>query len=750
MGAPTIPSIDQTKADFEATYQDHFVLPKNNYDTAGNAIGAIPSSMIPQHPTAEYGNTVDGMVRAFQQRLSKLWVNVIEHGALADGVTDDSPAIQAALTAAAAAGGGTVWLPPGVYFCNEPLVVPSTVHLLGAGRETHLLFTGSTGTFSDGACVVCKGSLTLLPTINIAVAKGATTIAFQTDPTLEAGDVFAIYDTDDFSFHPERAYYRAGEFFRVVSRTGPSVEVDAPAFDAYTTGVNIECHKLTPTYGSIRGIRVSGRNTSTEACILIRHGDGFALDSIWTDSSQLSGISLDRCFETTLRRFTHFDHGTAAGLNYGLAIVNSQRVEATQMYLSATRHGLSTGGASVDAGVPNRQVRVTHTQCYSTENYSGDMHGNTEHCEYAHCTFGAGLSWSGDFNRLIDCTIFAENNSLATDSFGLIGNDGLLGWSHTIKGCRFYATADQPDADGQLLALTGTEANLSRGGELLIEDNTFDARGYKHRIALIVHSSTTITDANFYISRNKVKQLDESTIAQDFTRDFQVGSSSDCWIESYDIFQNLLDGGNIRVAGGLASSGRISQNKIIAPGNYGIRVTGPGASFISSKPLLEIQDNTLRSTNRGGVIVDTWGSFELICRINKNSVTRGAQYGAGHRYGVIVENVGSGFVEVIDNLLEMSGPAAQGALRFSTVGTLVERGNFIPAGSVVISKTGVTTEISEHIREGNIRRIVGSGSPEGVHVAPVGSTFHRTDGGSGTSFYVKESGSSNTGWSSVS
>ena len=40
----------------------------------------------------------------------------------------------------------------------------------------------------------------------------------------------------------------------------------------------------------------------------------------------------------------------------------------------------------------------------------------------------------------------------------------------------------------------------------------------------------------------------------------------------------------------------------------------------------------------------------------------------------------------------------------------------------------------------------GTGSPEGVVTAPVGSTFHRTDGGAGTSYYVKESGTGNTGW----
>lgn len=40
----------------------------------------------------------------------------------------------------------------------------------------------------------------------------------------------------------------------------------------------------------------------------------------------------------------------------------------------------------------------------------------------------------------------------------------------------------------------------------------------------------------------------------------------------------------------------------------------------------------------------------------------------------------------------------------------------------------------------------GTGSPEGVVTAPVGSFYSRTDGGAATSFYVKESGASNTGW----
>ncbi len=47
---------------------------------------------------------------------------------------------------------------------------------------------------------------------------------------------------------------------------------------------------------------------------------------------------------------------------------------------------------------------------------------------------------------------------------------------------------------------------------------------------------------------------------------------------------------------------------------------------------------------------------------------------------------------------------------------------------------------------GNVIKLRGNGSPEGVHAAAVGSTWERLDGATGTVLYVKESGTSTTGW----
>ena len=40
----------------------------------------------------------------------------------------------------------------------------------------------------------------------------------------------------------------------------------------------------------------------------------------------------------------------------------------------------------------------------------------------------------------------------------------------------------------------------------------------------------------------------------------------------------------------------------------------------------------------------------------------------------------------------------------------------------------------------------GTGTPEGVVDAKIGSIYQRTDGGAGTTIYVKESGTGKNGW----
>jgi polygalacturonase len=83
-------------------------------------------------------------------------MNVRDYGAVGDGVTDDTAAIQETIDAVGAAGGGYVFFPPGTYLCNGLTVEDDNVTLCGTGRASILkqLIGASDNTF----LVSCQGT----------------------------------------------------------------------------------------------------------------------------------------------------------------------------------------------------------------------------------------------------------------------------------------------------------------------------------------------------------------------------------------------------------------------------------------------------------------------------------------------------------------------------------------------------------------------------------------------------------------
>lgn len=101
------------------------------------------------------GTQVEQIISA--GNLTNLWAainrgrlyNVLDYGATGNGTTDDTTAIQAAITAAQTAGGGTVYVPGGTYLISATLnVTTDNVQIIGAGWSSQILasavsFTGS-------------------------------------------------------------------------------------------------------------------------------------------------------------------------------------------------------------------------------------------------------------------------------------------------------------------------------------------------------------------------------------------------------------------------------------------------------------------------------------------------------------------------------------------------------------------------------------------------------------------------------
>lgn len=88
----------------------------------------------------------------------------------------------------------------------------------------------------------------------------------------------------------------------------------------------------------------------------------------------------------------------------------------------------------------------------------------------------------------------------------------------------------------------------------------------------------------------------------------------------------------------------------------------------------------------------------------------------------------------IELTANLNAPVLAG-LSFSNLGTSIKNASLAPRLNFVGSYGASGPQI-----------LWGTGSPEAVYTANAGSIFQRTDGGAGTTLYVKESGSGNTGW----
>jgi len=68
----------------------------------------------------------------------------------------------------------------------------------------------------------------------------------------------------------------------------------------------------------------------------------------------------------------------------------------------------------------------------------------------------------------------------------------------------------------------------------------------------------------------------------------------------------------------------------------------------------------------------------------------------------------------------------------------------VTTGNLLIGTAGKGIDYN-----GGPKDLFGTGTPEGSITAAIGSTYRRADGGASTSFYIKESGTGNTGWRAV-
>jgi len=196
---------------------------------------------------------------------------VADYGADPGGTTDSTLAIQAAIDAASAAGGGTVWMPPGTYLLSPQegtfhclRIAASGVRLRGAGlgetfllntewamREKHLLLvegpSNSAWTSRGSASVAISEDLlsptTLVPVSSTAAFSVGDFVMLRAEP----GDAWALDHLEpDWAGAPANSFGRLLYPRQVVAvdPAGGTLRLDIPTRYALKTRDGAEVYKL--------------------------------------------------------------------------------------------------------------------------------------------------------------------------------------------------------------------------------------------------------------------------------------------------------------------------------------------------------------------------------------------------------------------------------------------------------------------------------------------------------------------------
>lgn len=162
------PGVEVISQSFTGRNYDSSISGRTRPTTLQQVLDAVLTSF----GTYDWYVDVDG-VRKTVKSLAVLYsvffvVTDPTYGATGDGTTNDRPAIQAAIDAASAAGGGIVYFPAGTYLITSTLNVPADVWLLGAGQgsairvdhatNSAVTFTGLRGRM-ESLLVASKGGV---------------------------------------------------------------------------------------------------------------------------------------------------------------------------------------------------------------------------------------------------------------------------------------------------------------------------------------------------------------------------------------------------------------------------------------------------------------------------------------------------------------------------------------------------------------------------------------------------------------
>lgn len=325
---------------------------------------------------------------------------------------------------------------------------------LGIQCDEGVIIDCLSGSYTGGNWTKFSGTLVQIEDLGSNATLGDRALTFTGAPTVVKQDVLIIYNPTSSSWSGFRATYNAGEFCKVVSISGSTIEITGALYDSYITTA-VDVYKLVPIKVTIDNIDIRGNIVASlldfELCT------DCVVTNLKSQHKNNSVIFMDRCYNMRIEPTVIFNEGDG-GDDYGVSVSNSQVVRVVGGDIYSRRHAVTTGGGASTGHVSCRDIKVIGSTLSNSDAsgvHCADFHGNTEDSAYIDCTIYGGCTWQGKNNGYTNCKI----TDLSVGVVNLAAE--VLGGLHYMDNCDLTTNVDPSGTSRGIVDVGGNSSPVT-------------------------------------------------------------------------------------------------------------------------------------------------------------------------------------------------------------------------------------------------------------------------------------------------